>query len=284
MKASASHDKRRYAGAVVRFLVHRGAPSSTHILSPSATVVAVIPARYQSSRLPGKPLADIGGRPMVEHVYRRAAAATAVGRVLVATDDARIHAAVTAFGGEAWMTSAAHQTGTDRLAEVVRDVACEFVVNLQGDEPLIDPSLIDDTLEVLAGDPTCSISTVRCPISGPAELADPSVVKVVVNHNGDALYFSRSAIPYHRAPSGDESGATLGYKHVGLYAYRRECLLHLASLQPTPLERMERLEQLRALESGHRIHTVKTTQNPIGVDTPDDLEHVRRLVSTGTNP
>ena len=269
--------------AVVRFVVYPVARSKTHTLSPSATAVVIIPARYQSSRFPGKPLADIAGRPMIEHVYRRAAAAQSVRSVLVATDDPRIEAAVAAFGGDARMTSAAHATGTDRLAEVAQNLACDLIVNVQGDEPLIEPSLIDESLAALAAEPTCSIATVRCPITDPAELADSNVVKVVVDRAGDALFFSRAPIPHHRSLRDAADGAPLGHKHIGLYVYRRECLLGLARLDPTPLERSEQLEQLRALESGYRIRTVETAHDPIGVDTPDDLERVRRIMSAGAS-
>ena len=259
--------------------MHPVGPAATHTLSPSATTVAIIPARYHSIRLPGKPLLDIAGRPMIEHVYRRAETAATVGAVIVATDDARIADAVAAFGGEARMTRADHPTGSDRLAEVAGALTCDLIVNVQGDEPLIEPTLIDAVLSALAADPSLGIATVRCPITDPAEFANPHAVKVVVDGHGDALYFSRAPMPYHRFSV--PAGAPLGYKHIGLYAYRRLCLLELAALAPTPLERREQLEQLRALESGYRIRTIETTSEPIGVDTPDDLERVRRLVSFG---
>ena len=249
-----------------------------HTPSPPATAVAIIPARYHSTRLPGKALADIAGRPMVEHVYRRTAAATAVGSVLVATDDQRIAAAVAAFGGETRMTSTVHRTGMDRLAEVADTLSCDLVANVQGDEPLIDPLLIDAVLGALADAPEVGMATAHCPIVDPADLDDPNIVKVVVDGSGDALYFSRAPIPHRRARA--VTGAPLGYKHIGVYAYRRACLLRLARLGPTTLEQCEQLEQLRALESGIRIRTVETTSDPIGVDTPEDLVRVRRLVSS----
>ena len=264
---------------MLAFAVHPAAAPAARAphLVPAATVV--IPARYASTRLPGKPLADLAGRPMIEHVYRRAARAATVERVIVATDDARIAGVVTAFGGDARLTRRDHATGSDRLAEIARGLTCDVIVNVQGDEPLIAPALIDAVVARLAGDPTLGIATVRCPIRDPAELLDPHVVKVVVSSRGDALYFSRAPIPYRRGAAAGH--APLGDKHVGLYAYRRACLLDLAARAPTPLERLEQLEQLRALEAGVRIGTLSTDTDPIGVDTPDDLERVRRLLASG---
>lgn len=213
---------------------------------------------------------------MVEHVYRRAAAATGIGRVLVATDDSRVAQAVTAFGGDVRMTRSDHFSGLDRLAEVASLLASEIVVNVQGDEPLVDPTLIDAVVEALAA-PSVDIATARCPIRTADELGDPNAVKVVADRAGDALYFSRGPIP-HRRDGG--TAEVLGFRHVGLYAYRRSCLLDLARLDPTPLERSEQLEQLRALESGFRIRTVETASAPAGVDTPADLSRVRDLFAS----
>lgn len=257
--------------------MHPAAPQGTPPPTAGASAIAVIPARYQSSRLPGKPLADIGGRPMVEHVYRRAQAAASVHAVLVATDDARIRDAVAAFGGEARMTAVEHRSGTERLAEAARDLRCDIVVNLQADEPLVDPRAIDLVVQALDENPGVPMSTVRCPLAAAGELADPNVVKVVVDADEFALYFSRAAIPY-RGGGGPVAGT---YRHVGLYAYRRAFLLHVAGLAPTPLERAERLEQLRALENGYRIRTVEAAGEPVGVDTPGDLDRVRRIVAGG---
>lgn len=256
------------------------------------SVLAIIPARYQSTRLPGKPLIDIAGRSMIEHVYRRASDARAVDHVLVATDDTRIAAAVDAFGGVAVMTDAAHPSGTDRLAEVAATLPCSVIVNVQGDEPLLDPDTIDAVVQPLLADPTIEMSTLSRAI-GAEELASPHVVKVVSDRDGFALYFSRSPIPYDRdgalhreaAPRGggheNHRGAerenAVARGHVGVYAYRRATLLHLARLAPTPLETIERLEQLRALEHGIRIKVIETNTRPIGVDTPNDLEHIRRF-------
>ena len=214
---------------------------------------------------------------MVEHVYRRAAAAAGIGRVLVATDDERVVQAVAAFGGDVRMTGSGHRSGLDRLAEVAGSLTSEIVVNVQGDEPLVNPLLIDAVVEALAA-PSVDIATACCPITTPGELGDPNAVKVVADRAGDALYFSRGPIPHRR----DETGRAdvLGFRHVGLYAYHRSCLLDLAGVEPTPLERCEQLEQLRALESGFRIRTVETASAPAGVDTPADLRRVRQLFAS----
>ena len=212
---------------------------------------------------------------MVEHVYRRAAAARCISRVIVATDDERIASAVTRFGGEAVMTSPAHQSGTDRLAEVARALDSPIIVNVQGDEPLLEPAMIDEAVEPMAADPSLEICTLRRRIEDAGELANPNVVKVVVDRAGFAMYFSRAPIPFSRAqkPSAD------AWRHVGLYVYRRACLLRLAALPQTDLERAEALEQLRALEHGIRIRAVETAYDTIGVDTPADLEKVRQLAA-----
>jgi 3-deoxy-manno-octulosonate cytidylyltransferase (CMP-KDO synthetase) len=204
---------------------------------------------------------------MIEHVYRRAAAARGVDAVVVATDDDRIAAAVEHFGGIVRLTQTAHRTGTDRVAEVARELDCEIVVNVQGDEPLIEPEMIAEVIEPLAVSNIVQMSTARRTITDAADYASPHVVKVVVDRLGDALYFSRAPIPYRGQ----------AFKHVGLYGYRREFLLTFAALPQTPLELAESLEQLRALEHGLRIRTVETRYDSIGVDTPEDLERVRRL-------
>jgi 3-deoxy-manno-octulosonate cytidylyltransferase (CMP-KDO synthetase) len=212
---------------------------------------------------------------MIEHVYRRTSAAAWVSSVLVATDDERILEAVRSFGGVACMTSPDHASGTDRLAEVAREMSCEVIVNVQGDEPLIEPIMIDEAVQPLMDDPMVVMSTLRRRITDPAELQNPNVTKVVVDREGFALYFSRAPIPYARqgAPAAD------AWRHVGLYVYRRDCLLQLAGLEPTELERSEALEQLRALEHGIRILAVETQHESIGVDTPEDLDRVRRLMA-----
>jgi 3-deoxy-manno-octulosonate cytidylyltransferase (CMP-KDO synthetase) len=207
---------------------------------------------------------------MVAHVYHRASSARSVETVIVATDDERIRAAVEAFGGDVRMTAASHVSGTDRVAEVAASLDCDIVVNVQGDLPLIEPDVIDDAVRALADDPTVPMSTLRRRLDDPAALADPNVVKVVVTADGDALYFSRAPIPF-----GQEARAVPVWKHIGLYAYRRQALLDLTRLAPTPLERTEGLEQLRALEHGYRIRAVETTHDSIEVDTPQDLERAR---------
>lgn len=217
---------------------------------------------------------------MVEHVYRRAAAAALVGAVVVATDDERIASAVTAFGGEVRMTRADHRSGTDRLAEVADTLTCDVVVNVQADEPLIEPTMIDAAVAACLGDPTIVMSTLRCRIRDTADLQNPHVVKVAVDQDGYALLFSRAAIGFDRA-GGRRPAPPPVFKHVGLYAYQRGFLLTLGRLKPTPLERAERLEQLRVLEHGYRIMTTESEHDPIGVDTPADLERVRRLLATG---
>jgi 3-deoxy-manno-octulosonate cytidylyltransferase (CMP-KDO synthetase) len=223
----------------------------------------------------------IDGKPMIEHVCRRAEQARSVDAVVVATDDARIADAVDRCGYVAVMTSASHATGTDRLAEVAAQLRCDVVVNVQGDEPLIDPDAVDAAVAPLlsspgpAGGPADVISTLRRRIDDPADLTNPSVVKLVVDAAGYALYFSRSTIPFVR-PGAPEP---VFWRHLGLYAYRRAFLLTLARLPQTPLELAEQLEQLRVLEHGYRIRTVETTADTIGVDTPEDLERVRTFIS-----
>lgn len=215
---------------------------------------------------------------MIEHVYRRAAASTAVRRVLVATDDARILRAVEAFGGEAQLTGTAHRSGTERLAEIAATLTCDIVVNVQGDEPLLAPGMIDEVVAPFATDPDLLMTTLRRPVSDAADLASRHVVKVVVDQQDFALYFSRAPIPFGAA------GGPAASKHIGIYAYRRAFLLTLAGLPPTPLEQTEQLEQLRALEHGYRIKAPATIHDSIGVDTPEDLERVRRVVAAGAHP
>ena len=257
-------------------------PSSVERLPFTLTessVLAVIPARYQSTRLPGKILADIAGHPMIEHVYRRAAAARLVHGVIVATDDERIAAAVRGFGGVAIMTRADHVSGTDRIAEVVSTLHCRAVINLQGDEPLIEPETIDAAVKPLLEDSTVDMTTISRPLANLEEFRNPNVVKVVTNYRGEALYFSRAPIPAS-APSAASVNAapSVARAHVGLYVYRRETLLKLAGLAAAPLEIVESLEQLRALAHGIRIRVVETKHAAAGVDTPEDLERVRHLM------
>ncbi|MCP4804373.1 MAG: 3-deoxy-manno-octulosonate cytidylyltransferase [Proteobacteria bacterium] len=222
-------------------------------------VLAVIPSRYAANRLPGKPLVEIAGRPMIQHVWDRASASRA-DRVLVATDDARIHAAVRAFGGEVVMTSPEHRSGTDRVHEAATGSDADIVVNVQGDEPLLDTSLLDRLVEAFADG--VDVVTAAAPLADPTS---PHVVKVVCDDRGDALYFSRSAVP-HGGPY---------LQHIGVYAYRRAALDRFVTTSPGVLERAERLEQLRVLESGGRIRVVLTEQAHPSVDTPADLARVR---------
>lgn len=212
---------------------------------------------------------------MIEHVYRRAAEADAVDAVVVATDDQRIVDAVEAFGGIARMTRSTHRTGTDRIAEVAAELTCDIVVNVQGDEPLIDPAMIAAVVAPLRDDSSIVMTTARRRLTDPADLRNPHVVKVVTDAHGDALYFSRSPIPHGAGTTGT------AFVHVGLYAFQRDFLLRFAALPQTPLEVAESLEQLRALEHGFRIRTVVTEHHSIGVDTPDDLERARRLSAVG---
>lgn len=217
---------------------------------------------------------------MVEHVYRRVAAAASVEQVVVATDDTRVAQTVAEFGGQAQMTRADHRCGTDRLAEVAGTLDCDLVVNVQADEPLIDPAMIDLAVAVCANDTAVLMSTLRCPLAAAADLHDPHVVKVAVDRYGYALFFSRAALGLDR----DAVSAAVPpvAKHIGLYVYRRPFLLTVSRLAPTPIERAEQLEQMRVLEHGYRIMTAATDHDSIGVDTPADLERVRRLVAAGT--
>jgi len=209
---------------------------------------------------------------MIEHVYRRVADARGVDAVVVATDDERIAAAVERFGGVVRMTARTHRTGTDRIAEIAPDLECEIIINVQGDLPLIEPGNIEELVGPFAADPALQMSTLRKAITDASDYTNPNVVKVVVDRNGDALYFSRSSIPFAR-------GFGISYKHIGLYAYRRPFVPIFAGLAQTPLEIAESLEQLRALEHGFRIRAVETCFEYIEVDTPEDLERVRRHVA-----
>ncbi|MFM7797667.1 MAG: 3-deoxy-manno-octulosonate cytidylyltransferase [Planctomycetota bacterium] len=236
---------------------------------------AVIPARMASTRFPGKPLADLTGKPMIVHVLERVARCRSVGRILVATDDARIADAVRAAGFEARMTDPAHPNGTSRVAEVARTLQEELIVNVQGDEPQIEPALVDRTVDALAARPDMPMATLVSPFAPGEDPANPNIVKCVTAVDGRALYFSRSLVPFDRdrAP-----GAAAPRKHVGLYAYRRAFLDVFVGLAPTPLERTESLEQLRALEHGHPILCAEGEAHFTGIDTPEQYaEFVRRM-------
>lgn len=233
------------------------------------TVIAIIPARYASTRFPGKPLADICGKSMIQHVYERTMQAESVSRVIVATDDERIRVAVDGFGGEVAMTRDDHPSGTDRLAEVAATLDADIVVNVQGDEPMIDPVMIDQAVQPLLNDSSIVMGTLKSRIENDDDYSNPNVVKVVSDNSGFALYFSRASIPHLR----DEADVKL-FKHVGLYVYRRDFLLKYPQLPETSLERAEKLEQLRALEHGYRIYVAETDRQSIGVDVPEDLQKV----------
>lgn len=249
----------------------------------TARVVAIIPARYGSQRLPGKPLADICGKPMIQHVYERAVQARLVDWCLVATDDERIASAVRAFGGHAVMTPEGLPTGTDRVAYVARSLPdADVIVNVQGDEPLLAPEMIDEAVRPIAASPDVTAGTLVRTIERAEDLTDPGVVKVVIDLHGSCLYFSRSPIPFARDLQESQWLSGHSYlKHIGLYVFRRDFLLRIADTEPTPLEMTEKLEQLRILENGHRILAVLTKHDSVPVDTLEDLEKVKALVSVG---
>lgn len=251
-------------------------------------ITAIIPARYGSTRFPGKALADLGGKPMIQHVYERTSRASHLSQVIVATDDERIAEAVKRFGGSVAMTSPDHETGTDRLAEVAQGLNADLIVNVQGDEPLIEPAMIDQAVEPFLTEPCLQMGTLKCRITCLHDFLSPNVVKVVTDANHNALYFSRSPLPFFRDKWQDlkdeafASGRLLCYKHVGLYVYQRDFLIRYAALAPTPLETAEKLEQLRALENGIAIKVVETDFESLGVDTPEDLVKAReRMLKQG---
>ncbi len=240
-------------------------------------VIGVIPARYKSSRLPGKPLADINGKPMVQWVYESAAMSSRLDEVIVATDDGRVIEEVEKFGGRASMTSPDHSTGTDRVAEVAGSIKCDIVVNIQGDEPFVNPGMIDEIVDPLVRDEGIPMCTSMHEITDRDDLQNPNVVKVVVDEAGFALYFSRSLIPYPRYREDFHA-----YEHIGIYAYRKDFLMRFSSTGATVLEKTEALEQLRALEHGYRIKMVLTGTEyiPLSVDTEEDLRKARNFAKT----
>jgi 3-deoxy-manno-octulosonate cytidylyltransferase (CMP-KDO synthetase) len=236
-------------------------------------ILGVIPARFASSRFPGKVLAQIASKSMLQHVYERASLARYLTATIIATDDERVYDAARSFGARVVMTRADHVSGTDRVAEAASAENAELVVNIQGDEPLIDPAAIDAAILPLVHDPEIVMGTLKKAIEDPREVTDPNVVKVVTGRDGDAIYFSRCPIPYER----DQARPGTHFKHIGLYVYRRDFLLGYSALPVGPLEQAERLEQLRALENGYRIRVVETEVESLGVDTPEDLDKVRKL-------
>jgi len=235
--------------------------------------IGIIPARWASSRLPGKPLADLCGKPVIQHVYEQCLKARSLAQIIVATDDERILNAVAAFGGEAVMTASEHPNGTSRVAEVAARIECDYVINIQGDEPMIDPRVIDQLADVLvhADEP---MATLSAPFASAEEAAEPNNVKVVVDRKGRALYFSRSVIPFARC------GTPVVFKHIGIYGYRKDFLPVYLHLAETPLAEAESLEQLRVLEHGYNI-AVAVSNYPdrgVGINTPHDLELARKLM------
>jgi len=267
--------------------------------------VVIIPARYDSARFPGKPLYPLKGIPVIQHVYKNSKLARLVDDVFVATDSEAIFDRVSTFGGKAIMTDKRHPSGTDRIAEVAASMDYEIIVNVQADEPLIHPEMVDDVIALL-GDNEASIGTLAKKIEDPKEIIDPNVVKVVFDKEGFALYFSRAPIPYNRdeweslkdlvtsyglrvtsKEAGDKDNLQLAtrnlhlcYKHIGIYSYRKEVLLSLAKMKPTKLEQIEKLEQLRALENGMKIKIKETLFETYGVDTHEDLEKVEKCLNT----
>ncbi len=237
-------------------------------------IAVIIPARYASTRLPGKPLIEIRGKPVIQWVYEQAKKSKFADSVIVATDDRRIFDTVKNFGGEARMTSTEHQSGSDRIAQIVKNTPeIEIAVNVQGDEPLITPESIDKAVQSLISDESADISTLIREITDKDEILNPNLVKAVITTDAKALYFSRAAIPYER-----QTGFAKYYAHIGLYVYRREALLRMTGLARTDLEQAECLEQLRALQNGFTIKTAVVDYKPLGIDTPEDLEEFKNLV------
>lgn len=234
-------------------------------------VIACIPARYASTRFPGKILAKDTGKYLIEHIYEQVSKAELPEKIIIATDDRRVETAGREFGAEVIMTNPAHSSGTDRIAEAVSSIDCEIVINIQGDEPEIPPENIDRVAELLLDDPQARMATLASPLQNPADITNPNIVKVVTDKNGNALYFSRASIPYDRKNEG--AGRPADYlRHIGIYAYRKDFLLELARLPQTPLEKLEKLEQLRALQNGCKIKVGTTEHHCEGIDTPQQYE------------
>lgn len=231
-------------------------------------IIAIVPARYNSIRFPGKPLVKIGDKPMIQHVYEQVIQVDSLKDVIVATDDLRIKEVVSSFQGKVVMTSPHHPSGTDRIAEVARNLSCDVIVNVQCDEPFIHPAMISELLTPFQQKEAPPMSTLKKRIIALEEIKDPNTVKVVTELNGMALYFSRSPLPYPQKKD------HLYYKHLGIYAYQRDFLMHLSQLKQTPLEKAESLEQLRVLENGYQIQVVESAHNSISIDTPKDLERI----------
>jgi 3-deoxy-manno-octulosonate cytidylyltransferase (CMP-KDO synthetase) len=239
-------------------------------------VVVVIPARYGATRLPGKPLVQLAGKPMIQRVYERAKLAKTTSRVIVATDDDRILQAVQDFGGEAFMTRADHRTGTERVAEVAAHVEGDVFVNVQGDEPLLDPAAVDTAVNSLREEPNADVATVATPIRTPADIMDPNVVKTVLDFDSNALYSSRAPVPWVRDTANKIQVRHL--KHLGLYAFQRAALLEYPTLPQGELERIEQLEQLRWMENGVKIRVAEVEHDAVSVDVPEDVARVEKLL------
>lgn len=239
--------------------------------------IGVIPARFSSTRFEGKVLADLAGKPMVQHVWERAKEARLLNDLIIATDDQRVAKVVEGFGGKVMLTSVDQPSGTDRLAEVVNPIDVKIVVNIQGDEPLVHPTMIDELVRALSEDESVVMATIIKRITKKEELIDPNIVKVVVDRFGNALYFSRSPIPFEKGEL-----AKVFYKHLGLYAYTKDFLFTFTNLPKSNLEAAESLEQLRALENNYKIKTIETKFETVGVDTPEDLERAKMFLNKGT--
>lgn len=242
----------------------------------SPIIWAVIPARYAAMRLPGKPLARIAGKPMIQRVWERVSKATRIAKVVVATDDERIRSAVQSFGGEAIMTRSNHMNGTSRIAEVAASSRADIFLNIQGDEPLIAPEAVDTLAKCIASEESVVLATLAVALKNPADIMDPNICKVVLDFDGDALYFSRAPIPWVRDTAGKVHAQH--WKHLGLYAYRRDVLLEYETLPPGELERLEQLEQLRWLENGYKIRVAETAHDSVSVDVPEDIPRVEKLI------
>lgn len=248
-------------------------------------VIAIIPARFNSTRFPGKLLAVLKGKPLIQHVYERAAFANSVNAVFVATDDKRIFDTVTGFGGKAVMTSPSHPCGTNRVAEVAKDIECDIIVNVQGDEPFIRPEMVDDVVRIIEEDQSVSISTLVKSTSDVKEILSPDVVKVIMDNEGFAMYFSRSPIPYYRDEWKGLDSITFTtehaavFKHIGIYGFRKDALLDFSGMGQSKLEMIERLEQLRALSSGMKIKVKETQYDTFGIDRIEDLKKAEKWLS-----
>lgn len=247
--------------------------------------VAIIPARFDSIRFPGKPLAVLKGKPLIQHVHEQVAFANLVDAIFVATDDKRIFDAVTRFGGRAVMTSPKHTCGTDRVAEAAKDIDCDIIVNIQGDEPFIRPEMVDDVVKLLVDDQRASISTLAKRTADVKEILSPNVVKVIIDNNGFAMYFSRSPIPYYRDEWKGLGNITFTtshvavFKHIGIYGFRKDALMNFSRMGQSKIEMIERLEQLRALASGVKIKVKETPYETFGIDTIEDLRKAEEWLS-----